>query len=317
MRYFLFISFICTSLYGTGNLQAQSVGDLSKNLASGIAELRKDIFNRKQNYNKNLNDIVTRLDSSTLNKSLKKDIHEFIKQDIQVGGLSNSLEAYDLIPKTSPYKNIYIEQYIANNQDFQIDKDLILEMTVEKILTADAKINASQLKLLQKDFEFIDIKKNDRLFLYKAKGALYGMLLGYTYDGIDILLHNYDLSDHYTALDRADRYPNINNGNSIEFLHNGNDARLMIERDQWDKIIVRDPSFFEQSPGYILKSFHDNLTPSGYLYVNLNVSTNQGKCKDGLPEAKIIKMAMRADFKLIDKLEMGCQTYFKFQSVKE
>lgn len=317
MRLYLFYIIALSLFFSTSTLHTQTQSDLSQNLASGLAEFRKDIFERKQSYIQRFNELITEIDSSSIAVKKKDAILDFIQRDVQLGAQSNSLEIYDQIPKDSPYKSIYIERYIANNQDYQIDENLILEMTLTNVLTDQGKINSSKSKEIVQDFEFLEIEKNDRIFVYKAYGALYAMYLGYTFEGIDIVVHNYNLFGHYVALDRADRYPNINNGNSIEFLHDGNDMRLTIKGDQWDKIIIRDPTFFEQSPGYILKSLHDNITKDGYLYIYLNVPSDQENCTEGLSEEKIIKIAQRSEFKLIDKLKMGCQTNFKFQSIKE
>ena len=298
----------------TGN--AQSEDDLSKNIAKGMAQFRSDIFERKETYNRRLNDIVAKLDTAKINGEVKLTIYEFIQMDVNKGSRSNSMALFDLLPENSPFRSIYIERYITNNQDYQIDRDLIKDLTISGVLTVDRKINPPKIKELILDFNFLGIENDDRILLYNARGAEYAILIGYVYENIDLTIHNRYLDNHYLALDRIDRYPNVNNGKQVEFLQK-EDERLLVKGEEWDKIIVRDKSILENSAGSTLNSLHDNLTTKGHLYLLHGVSSDKPQCKGSYKEEKILKILARADFELVDKMEMGCDKYFKFKSVKE
>jgi len=299
----------------TNNLIGQTSSSLSQDIALGLAELRADIFNRKEVYTNRINEILSAIDTSSMDDVNKKFLYQFIEQDLKTGGKSNSLFLYDQLPKKSPLRNIYFEQYVANNQDYQVDKDLMLALTIAGIFNKENRIDAQKLKALKKEFEFLDISENDRLLLYNAWGSEYALLLGYCFERIDLTIHNEFIDLHYLSLDRIDRYPNINNGNVVEFIHK-EDARLTVKGEQWDKIIIRETKFLEKSPGYKLNSFHDNLTTDGYLYLLHEVDGEGSECNNHLDESQIIKITQRADFQLIDQLKIDCMTFFKFKSVK-
>jgi len=160
----------------------------------------------------------------------------------------------------------------------------------------------------------VHIQENEKILHAHAANGLMDMLLGYIYEDIDLTVHNKFIDLHYTALDRMDRYPNVNNGNVIEFLNIDKDA-IDLKEEQWDKIIIRDAIFFENELHSVLRSIHNNLTADGLVYVKLKVKSSD-KCKIGSKKEKLLKGFTRQEYEVVHTQDFGCQTLFKLRSQK-
>lgn len=298
---------ICTPLI------SQSGADLSQKVLQGIVELRNDILTRKQNYLLDIRNILVEIDTSDLGPEKKQFLTACIKTDFTKGITAISSIDFDQLPKNSPFKSPQTEKYVRISEDYSIDVGLIKELKARGLFKGDA-LKIADISPLIKELELMNIQESDHILHAHAATGIFDMLIGYIYQEIELTVHNRFIDLHYITLDRMDRYPNVNNGNVIEF-RNIDKIAIKLEGEQWDKIIIRDAMFFENELNIVLKSIHDNLKPNGRVFVKTNTKTE--KCKSGTKKEKLIKGLQKLDYQIIDSIDDKCQTIFKLKSVKE
>jgi len=292
------------------SLTAQAEKTVSQKALLGIAEFRKDILTRQQAHLTQVRSILERIDTSNIPQETKDLLLLFIRTDFAKKAPSNSTQSYNELPAKSPLRSPLIEEYVRNNEDYSIDKGLIAELKADSLFKEESLKIADITPLIQ-ELEFIDIRKNDRILHAHAANGLLDMLMGYIYDDIEITVHNKYTDLHYTALDRMDRYPNVNNGNVIEFL-NIYETAIKLDGEQWDKIIIRDAFLFENELNPVLKSVHNNLTSNGRVFVKAEVRSSD-KCKSGSKKEKLIKGFLRLEYEVLKSLDLKCETIFELK----